>query len=52
MNGNGARPENITINTCDITGSVRVWGMAKNGEGEDFNKSSRRERKKQQRTSM
>ena len=27
------RPENVTIKNCNITGSVRVWGMAKNGEG-------------------
>ena len=27
------RPENVTIKNCNIIGSVRVWGMAKNGEG-------------------
>ena len=28
------RPQNITIKNCNITGSVRVWGMARNGEGD------------------
>jgi parallel beta-helix repeat protein len=27
------RPENVTIKNCIIKGSVRVWGMASNGEG-------------------
>lgn len=27
------RPRRITIKGCDIIGSVRVWGMATNGEG-------------------
>lgn len=27
------RPENITITNCLIVGSVRIWGMARNGEG-------------------
>lgn len=35
------RPENITIKNCNIIGSVRVWGMGKNGEWEDVKESSR-----------
>jgi hypothetical protein len=35
------RPENITIKKCDITGSVRVWGVAINGQGVDLRDSSR-----------
>lgn len=31
---------NININKCNITGSVRIWGMAKNGEGDDLKYSS------------
>ncbi len=27
------RPQNVTIKNCNIIGSVRVWGMATNGEG-------------------
>jgi parallel beta-helix repeat protein len=27
------RPQNVTIKKCNIIGSVRVWGMATNGEG-------------------
>ena len=27
------RPEKITIKNCLIKGSVRIWGMSKNGEG-------------------
>jgi hypothetical protein len=27
------RPENVTIKNCNIIGSVRLWGIAKNGEG-------------------
>jgi parallel beta-helix repeat protein len=40
------RPENITIKNCNIIGSVRVWGMGKNGEAYDVKESSRREKKK------
>lgn len=31
---------NINIHKCNIAGSVRVWGMAKNGEGDDLRYSS------------
>lgn len=27
------RPENVTIKNCHIIGSIRVWGMSTNGEG-------------------
>lgn len=36
------RPENITIRDCRIDGSLRIWGMGKNGEAEDVRDSSRR----------
>jgi hypothetical protein len=35
------RPENITVRNCNVTGSIRVWGMAKTGEGTDLRDSSR-----------
>ncbi|MFT4533827.1 MAG: hypothetical protein ACJA1A_002121 [Saprospiraceae bacterium] len=37
------RPQYITINYCNIIGSVRIWGMGKNGEWEDVKESSKRE---------
>jgi parallel beta-helix repeat protein len=37
------RPEDISIRNCRITGSVRVWGLGKNGEAPDVRESSRRE---------
>ena len=33
------RPEGITIKNLNITGSVRVWGMAKNGQGYEYEDS-------------
>lgn len=41
-----ARPENITFKNCNIIGSVRIWGMGKNGEAKDVKESSKRERTK------
>jgi hypothetical protein len=35
------RPEDITVKNCNIIGAIRVWGMARNGEGEDLRCSSR-----------
>ncbi len=32
---------NVTVRSCHIIGSVRVWGMGKNGEAEDVRDSSR-----------
>lgn len=40
------RPQNVTITNCNIIGSVRIWGMGKNGEQQDIKESSRRERQK------
>lgn len=37
------RPENITVSNCKILGGVRVYGMAKNGEGVDLRDSSRQD---------
>lgn len=37
------RPQNITIKNCNIIGSVRVWGMGRNGQAPDLKESSRRE---------
>jgi hypothetical protein len=34
---------NIAIRDCDITGSVRVWGMGKNGETTAIKESSKRD---------
>ncbi len=34
-------PENITIKNGNIIGSVRIWGMSKNANGEQFKLSSR-----------
>ncbi len=36
------RPENVTIEDCHIKGAVRIWGMAKNGQGADLKASSLR----------
>lgn len=30
------RPENVTIKNCNIIGSVRIWGMATNGQGKEY----------------
>lgn len=30
------RPRNIIIKNCNIIGSVRIWGMAKNGQGTEY----------------
>ncbi len=38
-----ARPENVTVRDCRIVGSMRIWGMGKNGEAPDVRESSRRE---------
>jgi len=35
-------PHDITFRRCNIVGSVRIWGMAPNGEGRDLRDSSRR----------
>ncbi|MGV7229820.1 MAG: hypothetical protein ACQ9IQ_14305, partial [Nitrospirales bacterium] len=40
------RPQNVTIKKCNIIGSVRVWGMGRNGEAKDVRESSRREKTK------
>lgn len=37
------RPEGVTIKNCKIEGGVRVYGMAKNGEGEFLRESSRQD---------
>lgn len=37
------RPEGLTIKNCKIDGGVRVYGMAKNGEGEFLRESSRQD---------
>lgn len=37
------RPRDVTVRDCRIVGSVRIWGMAKNGEGADLRASSRQE---------
>lgn len=34
------RPENVTIEKCQVRGSVRIAGMANNGEGVDLKNSS------------
>ncbi len=34
-------PENITLKKGNITGAVRIWGMAKNAKGEHYKNSSR-----------
>ena len=38
------RPENVTIKKCNVIGSVRIWGMGKNGEAAAIKASSKRER--------
>lgn len=35
-----SRPSNVHIKNCHINGSVRIHGMATNGEGEELRKSS------------
>lgn len=40
------RPQNVTIKKCNIIGSVRVWGMGRNGEAKDVRESSKREKSK------
>ncbi|MEA9357913.1 right-handed parallel beta-helix repeat-containing protein [Bacteriovorax sp. PP10] len=37
------RPENVTVKNCNIQGGVRIYGMAKNGEGLDLRESSRQD---------
>jgi hypothetical protein len=37
------RPENILIKNGKIIGSIRVWGMGRNGEAPDIRESSKRE---------
>ena len=37
------RPQYITIKNCNIIGSVRIWGMGKNGEWAAIKESSKRE---------
>lgn len=39
--GTWSRPENVTIRNCRIHGAVRVYGMARNGEGERLRETSR-----------
>lgn len=36
-----SRPSDVTIRNCRITGSVRIYGMDRNGEGENLRASSR-----------
>lgn len=38
-----SRPENIVIKNCKIKGSVRIWGLGKNGEADDVRESSRQD---------
>ena len=33
-------PSDVTILNCTILGSVRIWGMGRNGQGDDLRKSS------------
>ena len=35
------RPVHVTIKNCGVTGSVRIWGMAKNGQGLAYDDSGR-----------
>jgi hypothetical protein len=37
------RVEDVTIRGCNIRGSIRIWGMGKNGEAPDVRDSSRTE---------
>mgnify|MGYP003643002468 FL=1 len=37
------KPQYITIKNCNIIGSVRIWGMGKNGETAAIKESSKRE---------
>lgn len=37
------RPERVIIKNCNVQGSARIYGMAKNGEGENLKLSSRSE---------
>lgn len=37
------RPQNVTVRNCKIIGSVRIWGMGKNGEAADVRASSRQD---------
>lgn len=39
-----SRPKNVTIKNCNIIGSIRVWGMGRNGEDWNIKESSKRER--------
>ncbi|MBI4508737.1 MAG: right-handed parallel beta-helix repeat-containing protein [Deltaproteobacteria bacterium] len=34
------RPQDVTVKHCNIVGSMRIYGMAKNGEGDDLQESS------------
>ncbi|MEO0636105.1 MAG: right-handed parallel beta-helix repeat-containing protein [Pseudomonadota bacterium] len=38
--GEWSRPTDVTIRNCQVDGSVRVWGMSVNGEGERVRQSS------------
>ncbi|WP_374073524.1 right-handed parallel beta-helix repeat-containing protein [Bdellovibrio bacteriovorus] len=42
-------PQDITIKNCKIFGSMRIYGMAKNGEGADLRESSRLDKNHTQR---
>jgi hypothetical protein len=46
------RPENILVKNGKIIGSVRVWGMGKNGEHPDIRDSSKRDVQHVQRVRM
>jgi parallel beta-helix repeat protein len=41
--GTWARPENIVVKNCNIHGSIRVYGMNTNGEGDYIRESSRKD---------
>ncbi len=36
-------PHDVTIRRCDVLGSIRIWGMGRNGEAPDVRESSRRD---------
>lgn len=44
------RPKNTTIRKCNITGSVRIWGMGRNGEGDGYDDNYLRESSKKKDT--
>ncbi len=35
------RPTHITIKNCRVTGSIRIWGMSKNGQGFPYDDSGK-----------